>query len=72
MGTIKPNQCRFDTSLGHKFDGDGLNWLLTGNQLHISHSYTNFVMLSQNTDPITDFELEKYNFIIDNKSILTL
>jgi hypothetical protein len=29
-------------------------------------------MLAQNSNPLEDFEIEKYNFVVDNKSILSL
>ena len=66
---FQQSTCRFDPSLGHRFDVD---WLISGNSLHISHSYTNFVMLAKNSNPLEDFEIEKYNFVVDNKSILSL
>lgn len=66
---VKPSTCRFDPSLGHRFDVD---WLISGSSLYISHSYTNFVMLVQNSNPLEDFEIERYNFVVDNKSILSL
>ena len=62
-----------DFSLGIKFDAENFEWLINDHALKTSYSFMTFMMHQKTAGTETfAFDLEKFNFIIRQNSILSL